>query len=516
MNIKKTRSIEKKVYNNNSLTIAEHLAFMSAEESVYQEDYEKSLKKTYNCLDLKAFKNELKKADVVLIGDYRPFIDSKNFFMDLALDLNKKDKRKTFAALDWYASSKQAIMDEFLSSKKENEDLINKLYNDRKWNLKFKDFYVPVLSSFKKAKIPIFCIDKTSYCKPETRDEFSAAKLVNIIKANPKSRAIVSLGDNRLSAKHFPQSLKSLIPELNIMLVHLNIGAIYFKEINNGQISKLPAFYQLNKNEYCALTSSPVYLQQSFLNTFNEDYDFSVCESVKVTAFTNIDFICKFLGLSSEKYKKLKVASWDNIHLDKKLYNKEFKSNEEKAIFEHAQHSESFCLPQQNFIFIANRFKSHIAEEVCHYIKNDLDGANLIKNEMEYFYYMTMHEALGFLGSKLIYPKRKIQSLKVLKEEAQYDEIYCKIYTNIMLHKRLEKSEDFEKYSSIYFSDPIAFSGTVHYLGYLLGQALFEMYEQKKINKGFIKKLFFSDFALSDEARNIYFDLVEIIRQAKG
>src|SRR5262249_37843279 len=84
-----------------------------------------------------------------------------------------------------------------------------------------------------------------------------------------------------------------------------------------------------------------------------------------------------------------------------------FSKTEIKRIKQQILASESYCIPQKNYVYLGNLSLNHAAEEASHYLKFLSSGPEFPRDPVDAFYANTIHEAVGFFGSKIINHKRK-------------------------------------------------------------------------------------------------------------
>ena len=69
--------------------------------------------------------------------------------------------------------------------------------------------------------------------------------------------------------------------------------------------------------------------------------------------------------------------------------------------------SESYFIPRIPLVYLANLSINHVSEEATHFLKHLCVAAELPTDPIDRFYANTLHEAIGFFGSKVINHKRK-------------------------------------------------------------------------------------------------------------
>ncbi len=188
--------------------------------------------------------------------------------------------------------------------------------------------------------------------------------------------------------------------------------------------------------------------------------------------------------------------------------------------------SGSCYVPRVNAIFIGQFNLTHGAEEAAHFVNFALkdqrfgDYRRVPLNSADEFYLATLEEALGYVGSKLIDPRRNhlVQSavLNGRPGEAEYEEITAEQMLQarrfVIAHKKMERGYATLKKVPRLITEGLRCEGPMftvltHELGYLLGEQLYRGYLSGAFSRREIGRLFKVRFEECRPPAAAYLDL---------
>ncbi|NBX81824.1 hypothetical protein EBQ90_01865, partial [bacterium] len=147
-----------------------------------------------------------------------------------------------------------------------------------------------------------------------------------------------------------------------------------------------------------------------------------------------------------------------------------------------------YLYPQKTFLLSEGFGLNQLATQSAQYIHGEMSGFKKIFNDVfKDFYPFVWVEALGFLGSKLINPRRKCygeqdfraSKTPLLQLAARHLEHERKKTTQSLLNPPADKAQAFQ---------------LIQILGKLLGQGLFELIHRGEVSQNQLKELFQSNF----------------------
>ncbi len=167
---------------------------------------------------------------------------------------------------------------------------------------------------------------------------------------------------------------------------------------------------------------------------------------------------------------------------------------------------ESYFLPQLGAVFLATPDPAEIGEEAAHLLRHACGGTPPAVSRADLFYQSTLHEALGYFGSKLIGPTRRTASedeIVALSGRAPllYRGAFRAAAAHILAERQPAQAGHIRR---IYRASIPVFVGAAHLLGYSLGERLYRAFAREEIGPGTIRTYFREDWAPPGAALSRY------------
>jgi hypothetical protein len=191
-----------------------------------------------------------------------------------------------------------------------------------------------------------------------------------------------------------------------------------------------------------------------------------------------------------------------------------------KQIKEHILASESYYIPKARLVYLATLSLNHAAEEASHYLRHHLSGEGIDepKGLVDAFYCRVMNETLGFLGSKIVNPKRKCVHIAELSSVAS-GEATASVASSVraidreaarfaLAHKRMERGEHVSWLMQVYGANSELFNAVTHILGYILGDQIYYGLVRGRVSRELARNLYYEPFEEEGSALIRYLDLV--------
>ena len=242
---------------------------------------------------------------------------------------------------------------------------------------------------------------------------------------------------------------------------------------------------QLDKDVFCILNTAPWIKLQSHLSSIEENPGVEDSFEPSDTALQLIEGIAYFLGV-----RKKEIGNGADIDIRESPDSRSYFSYSEKVFY------------------IGSANLNHLAKLSSQYLHSKLSGfGGVFEDPQRDFYPWVWVETLGYLGSKIINPKRKCQGIIDFKSASDpaMKTAYRHIKREFLFPRRgLKQSSHFwprKKYTvqELMMSQQVALL-----LGKLLGQAMFELILKNKISLSFLRDLFKTAFG--PEAESLYFE----------
>ncbi|MBI2975139.1 MAG: hypothetical protein HYY43_06085 [Deltaproteobacteria bacterium] len=200
-----------------------------------------------------------------------------------------------------------------------------------------------------------------------------------------------------------------------------------------------------------------------------------------------------------------------------------FSASELKSLKRQVLASESYFIAEKRVVYLANLSINHASEEAAHFIKHVCSGPERKRTPEDAFFANVLHEGLAFFGSKLINPKRKcfhkkefesliayFETIRVPQDRRLEFETACIVLEFLKTGKR-----DLSNRKIISALKPDLFFSATHGLGYMIGDRLFYAMMAERVDKNFIRQLFYDSWREEGEALTAYYDLNKKLKSVK-
>lgn len=336
-----------------------------------------------------------------------------------------------------------------------------------------------------------------------------------------------------------PQGKPSLPKKL---IICQNSERIYWQLAQAGEEQKIDVV-KIKDGVYCVMNSTPLTLFQSCIHWYNQENQMQThpvhqdwSDSDISTSFIDevvqlIKTICEFLEMEAPKTDSLTVCAAQDMALLKHIKKETLSPEEAKHLETDLLKTESYFIEDADTICLTNLSLNHAAEQASHFIHHKYTEDkthNAKRTTQNAFYYATLRETLGFLGSKVINHKRLCY--KELDFEDFLNQYRHKRITNprlkevyqislfVVEHKKREKNfletNKWAAYKKVSYLSVEDFIGISHALGYMLGDRIYEGVLQGIIKRTEIHALFSNPFK-GKEALNKYLHLIQRVQTVK-
>ena len=254
---------------------------------------------------------------------------------------------------------------------------------------------------------------------------------------------------------------------------------------------------QYTDSQFCLLSSPPWVKWQSYLMYLEENIDFGLDdeedEDEEEMDYTDhvlslVNMICRGLGV--EIYTNdIEVYAAKDAEALSRAEKKLHEQHVEIAQFL-AQNDSSFYLPQSGFFYLSKGTVNHAATLASQYIHAKLaNRKNIFWSFPQDFLPLIWVEAMGFLLSKWVNPKRKAQTLGDLKkqlaafgaeDEGREPLLFAldqKMSELLYVYKKEVRAQKFTP------SKKSSYVQAARFLGAMLGERYFQLYHKGRLKR---------------------------------
>lgn len=522
--------VHRQIYRKNKNIIADSVIHEGKLFKQYEKRYLKAIRDYQSLSTVEEVEEAMMQSQIIYVGDYHTLNQSQRSFLRVLRSFVEKTKDFSIC-LEVIQARHQEYLDKYMRGKISDQTFLKKIGFREHWFFDLWKNFRPLFDFSRYHGIPLYGVEAA----PETgaslkkRDAETAGLIFDIYKKDPSRKIFVFIGDLHLASPHLPRDVNRIFKKAKIPLktatLYQNSESIYWK-LTEKEIEEHAVIVKISKNEFCRMHTPPIIVQQSYLNWLQHEegvFDFA---DAKQTFLGYLNQIADFLDIELGKEKDdVQVFTCGDLSFLKRLREtKSFTKKEIREIKRQILHSESYTIPKNKFVYLANVSVNHAAEEASHIIRYFCAGLERPRPMQDAFYANILHEALGFFGSKIINPKRKclrpvdcrklIDYLKTSQNVAERRLEY-EVGKLFLEHEAKIKKKEIFHANKITSLSVDLFLGITHAIGYFLGEKMFYGLLQDKLSKDAIRQLYCNPMEEEGDAVRHYFEMVLKLKDVK-
>jgi len=409
---------------------------------IYQEEYERDVRR-YEAISSKAELVEAcAAADVVYVGDYHSLPQSQQTLVKLLLGV-AKTRPEVVLCMELVDAERQDALDRFMDDRIDEERFLRELDYERTWGFP----WAPYRDAFEVARRHgIRVLGINSDPRDHEHDhllqrDFDAARvIVDAIEAQPEALVVVFDGDLHVARDHLPLIVDTVLrerrlPDRRSVIVHQNAEEIYWKLAREAKEEDVNVV-RLGPDAYCVLNASPFEKVHSYLNWVSERETLEPPTTHSVWTIEEaeedddedddpgddrgaeyaeqvlqiVQAIARFLGIERDDLDAFELFTVNDLDfLDYLDQGGLFSEAEREDVKRQILSNESYFIPKAKIIYLSDFSVANAAEEGTHFLHYLTSGYRWSKPRhlVTDFYFRAVTEALGFFGSRLIVPTRE-------------------------------------------------------------------------------------------------------------
>ena len=465
-----------------------------------------------------------RKARVTLVGDYHTHPQSQRaFFRVLRAQPADAD---VVVALEMILGRHQSAIDRFLAGRISERTFLKRIEHQRHWPFGPFDAVRPIFELARDRGWRVVGIDNFEGGTPlPERDHYAAARIAESLADAPKRRVLALLGEMHLAPGHLPRALRRAGVR-SVLRVHQNPEPIWFDWAARGLATEHDVL-EVGDDAFALLSASPVVCQQTYLTWLEQVqegdlggpvFDPNAGEANVHHAVQVIDRALS-LGAKSALEDIEVVGPADLRFFDRLRRSGKFSKRELRLIRRHILSVESCYIPKARTIYLATLSVNHAAEEAAHMLRHycSHEGIDETKGMVDAFYCRVMNEAIAFLGSKIVNPKRKCVHESDLGAMAagDPDPMRATVAKFVVAHKRMERGEKVPQLAKVFRAAPPVFNAVTHMLGYILGDKLYYALSRGRVDRSAIRNLYFEPMEDEGAALLLYLEWANRVRRIR-
>ncbi len=524
-------ALQKQVFRQNQRLIEDSISVVEKGFEKYRKTYLGYVRKFDHVATPEELQAAIAEADIIYVGDYHTNPQSQRAFLRV-LKMAAQTGFRLSVALELIHRRYQPEIERFLASKIEEETFLKKIHLTRRWYFDLWKNFQPLFDFAKYHQFKVYGVESahTRHSTLQSRDQACAELLVKILSQNPEEKLFVLIGDLHLAPPHLPVKVSRLLKKKKLkkkeLFLYQNSEQIYW-QLAAMQEEEKAEIVRIDARSFCIMNTPPIVWQQSYINWLEHEegeIDFS---DAKASFLELVDRIAGFLGMTLPKEKEeVEVYTCGDLSFLERLEKEsDFSRQDIQRIKKQIRASESYYIPKKKIAYLGSLSLNHVAEEASHFIRHLCAGDEFPRDPVDAFYANALHEALGFLGSKMINHHRKCLHEKDFERILFFfrDQTHVPKDRSLELDvahlvlelKALEKQGKLISSAKVIQQHDALFFAVTHALGYMLGDRLFYALMAGKISKDEIYELYYNPFAESGDPGWVYQHLLQRLRKIR-
>lgn len=445
----------------------------------YRKSYDREFTKKWKACTAKDLFTSLKKADIILMGDFHALAQSQR--AQLRVLRGSTGSRSKVLALECIEAKYQDVLQAYLQDQISEKTFLEKIKWQKSWGFSWVN-YKPLLDYAKEHRIPVFAINLQQRGRSaqtlKKRDEFAAKQLKKIRAKYPKAQIFVSFGDLHLAKAHLPKLLKSKTE--NIQIILQNSEKIYFELLKKKKDFEVDVV-RLENGLFCIQSVPPWVKWQNYL------LHLEVLEEFDSEATDEIAGLIQFLVKDLDLGKRFSLVDDIEIftHADENFWERLEESGitglEWAWVEAMASKNRSFYLPQLKIAFLAKTSGNHAASLATEILLSRLNRSQPLNLKMpDGFEELILRQAFIHFGAKLINPHRKALAMEDLKKSLFVDET-AEHQADVLKLALRQKMKEMTGQKLAGKWKPAVYWEASLLLGSMLGEKMYHAFRQKRI-----------------------------------
>ncbi len=452
----------------------------------YLREFSEAFREYQHTLSAAELQQRLKRANVLLVGDYHALPACQSYTADLLEQLTL-DGKPVVLALEMVFSRDQHLLDRWLRDEISDDELRSALRYDLEWGYEWKPF-LDLLQRARRHACAVYGIDcatRGNMRRIAKRDRHAAGQIAAIRRAHPEARVVVLFGEAHLAPTHLPACLKAARPKDRIVTVLQNVDELYWRSAGES-LDTVPAV-QVNDDVVCIFNATPLEKYESY-RIYIERWRQPEAEAqpaLAPTFYNLVDTLLRSLGLEQyypaagnhpstlvEEYPDVQWRA-DQAEFATLLAEQHVSPFDRRAALERLRTNGCVYLPQKNLLLVERFNMAAAAEEAVRFVQTECRGARSLlgpwaaASPEHHFYFGVMERALVTFGARVLNP-----------------------------HAAAAAGNE---------------AGSLEKLGVSLGAAMHEAYLDGLLTRSHLRALFFRKIHLPGAAKKAYFEVAKKI-----
>jgi Haem-binding uptake, Tiki superfamily, ChaN len=469
----------------------------------YLREFNKSFRTYESVLTGEEVQAALRSGDIVLIGDYHALAASQRCAASLVEQRALTGDRPVVLGIETVFARDQHILDEWWRREIDEAELRQRIRFDLDWGYDWSPFYELLVTAREHAEgiYGLDCMPREDLRKIGARDRHAVHKIAEIRQRHPGAVIMVLFGESHLAPGHLPAELKQKLPQEKVLTVLQNVDALYWRAA--GERQERVEAVRVGGDVVCVFNATPLEKYESYrLHLSRWGRSEEEGPDLAPTIYNLIDSLLRFLDINryashNGTQPKFLVDLLPEVYcrasdarLRRMLSRHDATEEETDAMVNHVEQRGCVYLPQVNAFYVREFKMMYAAEEVTRFLHHACQGLPACgkgntgpAGNSGRFYARTIEYALGYFGSRALYPARPSadEGDSEWPREAPESE-----------QKKMESSAQL--------------------LGYMLGDALYDAYLKGRVPRSMLRRLFLTHLDEPGKAKETYREIAARVR----
>ena len=393
----------------------------------YLQDFSQAFRCYESVLDSTEVQQSIFEADIVLVGDYHALPAAQSFAASLLEQRAVAGGRPLVLGVETVFARDQHILEEWFRGEIDEGELRERIRFELDWGYEWEPFY-ELLEKARQHCAAIYgldCMPREDLRKIAARDRHATDKIAEIRQRHPDAAVMVLFGESHLAPSHLPQLLQERLPRERVLTILQNVDALYWRAA--GEPRDRVEAVRVADNVICVFNSTPLEKYESYRLCLDRwGREGSGAPDLGPTIYNLIDGLLRFLDINrysshNGTQPKFLVDLLPEVYcrnsdglLRRLLSRKGVTEEEKKFMLRRVEECGSAYLPRVNAFYVREFHMMYAAEEAARFLHHACRGLPLRVNghtteplaAEDSFYARALENALGYLGSRVMYPAR--------------------------------------------------------------------------------------------------------------
>ncbi len=519
-------SFQRKMFERQRLLIEADEAHLSKGFNQYRNEYRKSVSGYTALSGFGSLCDAVASSKIAYIADYHTLKLAQRTFVKIIRGIMPQVDQICIC-MEFVPIDRQESVDRFLKRKISEQTFLKRIEYRKHWPYDIWPNFKPVFDLAAEQGFPVIGLDSESSLPLKKRDSLAAEQIFKAAERFPEALLLVFVGQMHVSPSHLPAFVngaftKASMPAPSSVIVYQNAEEIYWKLAEQGK-SEVEVV-KVDANSFCINNTPPLVQQLSYLHWIQAAGDMLELNEQETQVRSLIGNLGTFFGLPWEKAAaSVRVLLAGDVDIKELLRNPKLSTLEKKKGMIRVRINHGASIAMLHTLYFETLSVNHVAEESACYLKQFVSNATTPSDLKDRFYFCVVNDACGFLGSKILNPKRKTD------HEGKLRKIVASIGKDrslptpndlaaefVLNHIALERRKrPLSAKSAALLKDPMVFYRAAHILGCILGDRLYYGLTSGAISKAELKSLFVDPVDTPGRALIVYLSFLRRVRDVK-